>query len=231
VLFNPLLLINNNVSNKTKKMTLSDYITEIEFAVSKILEAIWSDNERAEKLKFEIKKEAKIVENECQTFFALPNYEEDPDDVMLGAGMYWDNYFGKDKEVYHKNKKLKDLQQRLTANKFSIISLCGNLLEHAKKGLSIVYGNPKKCPCDRKIGTQCLSEIIIQSRNQSAHMDEAIKKGKFKNGKIDDCFNILENEVDGIFSDYTKRDMPFEIIKTLNWTDSKSFKSELVLIK
>lgn len=212
-------------------MTLSDYITEIEFAASKILEAIWTDNERAEKLKSEIEKEAKIVKNEYQRAIALQNYAEDPDDVMLGVGMYWDNYFGKDKEVYHKNEKLKDLQQRLTTQEFSIISLCGNLLEHAKKGLSIVYGNPKNWPCGRKIESQCLGEIIFQSRNQSAHIDEAIKKGKFQNGKIDGCFNLLEKEVDGIFSDYTKRDMAFEIIKTLNWTDFKSFKSDLELIK
>ena len=212
-------------------MTLSDYITEIEFAASKVLEAIWTDNERAENLKSEIEKEAKIAENEYQRALALQNYAEDPDDVMLGVGMYWDNYFGKDKEVYHKNEKLQDLQQRLTTQEFSIISLCGNLLEHAKKGLSIVYGNPKNWPCGRKIGTQCLSEIIIQSRNQSAHIDEAIKKGKFQNGKIDTCFKLLEKEVNKVFSDYTKRDMAFDIIKALNWTNFKSFKSDLELIK
>ena len=212
-------------------MTLLDYITEIEFAASKVLEAIWTDNERAEKLKTEIEKEAQIVENEYKGAIALQNYVEDPDDVMLSVGMYWDNYFGKDKEVYHKNEKLKDLQQRLTTQEFSIISLCGNLLEHAKKGLSIVYGNPKNWPCGRKIGTQCLSEIIIQSRNQSAHIDEAIKNRKFQNSKIDDSFKLLEKDIDGIFSDYNKRDMAFEIIKILNWRDFKSFKSDLELMK
>ena len=212
-------------------MTLLDYITEIEFAASKVLEAIWTDNERAEKLKTEIEKEAQIVENEYKGAIALQNYAEDPDDVMLSVGMYWDNYFGKDKEVYHKNEKLKDLQQRLTTQEFSIISLCGNLLEHAKKGLSIVYGNPKNWPCGRKIGTQCLSEIIIQSRNQSAHIDEAIKNRKFQNSKIDDSFKLLEKDIDGIFSDYNKRDMAFEIIKILNWRDFKSFKSDLELMK
>ncbi|AOW18410.1 hypothetical protein LPB03_13520 [Polaribacter vadi] len=211
-------------------MTLSDYINEIEFAASNVLEAIWTDNKRAEKLKTEIEQEAKIVENEYQRAIALQNYAEDPDDVMLGVGMYWDNYFGADKDVYHKNEKLTDLQQRLTAHEFSIISLCGNLLEHAKKGLSIVYGNPKKWPCGRKIGNQCLSEIIIQSRNQSAHIDEAIKKGKFRNNKIDNCFELLKNDINEIFSDYTKRDMAFEIIKILGWTDFNSFKTDLELL-
>ena len=212
-------------------MTFSEYINEIEFASSKILEAIWADNERAEKLKVEIEQEAKIVEQEYQRALDLQKYAENPDDIMLGVGMYWDNYFGKDKEAYHKNEKLKDLQQRLITQEFSIISLCGNLLEHAKKGLSIVYGNPKNWPCGRKIGTQCLSEIIIQSRNQSTHVDEAIRKGKFKNGKIADCFKLLTNEIDGVFVDYDKRDMAFEIIKTLGWTDFKSFKSDLELLK
>jgi hypothetical protein len=31
-------------------------------------------------------------------------YAEDPDDVMAGVGLYWENYFGADKEVYHKTR-------------------------------------------------------------------------------------------------------------------------------
>ena len=76
-----------------------------------------------------------------------------------------------------------------------------------------------------------MSEIIIQSRNQSAHIDEAIKNRKFQNSKIDDSFKLLEKDIDGIFSDYNKRDMAFEIIKILNWRDFKSFKSDLELMK
>ena len=195
--------------------SITDYINEIEFASTKIIEAIWGDNERAIQLKKEIEAEAKIVEDEYKRAIAIQTYAEESDDVMLGVGIYWDNYFGKDKEVHHKKEKLTELSQRLIIREFSIISLCGSLLEFAKKGLSIVYGDPKSWPCGRKIGTQCLSEIILQARNQSAHIDEVIKSGKFKNPKIDTCFNSLEKEVNGVFEDYIKRDLGFEIIKML----------------
>ncbi|WP_423819963.1 hypothetical protein V5739_05515 [Salinimicrobium sp. TIG7-5_MAKvit] len=208
-------------------MTLTEYLNEIEFASTKILEAIWNDNHQAEQLKSEIEKEAKIVEEEYQRSLAMQQYAEDPDDVMLGVGRYWDNYFGKDKDLYHKNDKLQNLQKRLTAHEFSIVSLCGNLLEHAKKGLSIVYGSPKNWPCGRIIGSQCLSNIIFQSRNQSTHYEEAIKDGGFRNKNIEMCFNQLENEIDNTFSDYTSRDMAFDIVKLLEWKDFNSFKADL----
>jgi hypothetical protein len=211
-------------------MTLTDYLNEIEFASTKILEAIWNDNHQAEQLKSEIEKEAKIVEEEYQRSVAMQQYAEDPDDVMLGVGRYWDNYFGSDKDLYHKNDKLQNLQKRLTSHEFSIISLCGNLLEHAKKGLSIVYGNPNNWPCGRNIGSQCLSIIILQSRNQSTHYEEAIRNGKFKNNNIDNCFYKLEQEIDNTFSDYISRDMAFDIVKALEWKDFNSFKTDLETI-
>ncbi len=41
------------------------------------------------------------MESKYQAAFGLQSYAEDPDDVMMGVGRYWENYFGDDKTLYH----------------------------------------------------------------------------------------------------------------------------------
>jgi len=98
--------------------TITDYLKETEFASQKLIEAIWDDLSRADQLKAEIEKEAVSVQKEYNRAIAMQMYAEDPDDVMAGVGRYWENYFGADKEVYHKNEKLTDLTKLLAAREF-----------------------------------------------------------------------------------------------------------------
>ena len=79
-------------------MTIDHYVNEIEFASSSLLTVIWSSYSRAEELKAEIEREAAIVPKEYNRALAMQYYAEDPDDVMLGVGRYWENYFGADKQ-------------------------------------------------------------------------------------------------------------------------------------
>jgi hypothetical protein len=218
------------VSNNTMT-TITDYLNETEFASRKIIEAIWDDFNRADELKKEIEKESNIVQKEYNRAIAMQIYAEDPDDVMAGVGRYWDIYFGADKDVYHKNEKLVDLTKLLTARELSLTTLCGNLLEHAKKGISLIYGNPKSWPTGRSIGSQAISKVVFESRNQSTHIDEAIATGKYKKPDVTICFKTLENEIDKVFSDYLKRDMSFEIIKCLGWTTYRNYKADIETIK
>lgn len=212
-------------------MTITDYLSETEFASGKIIEAIWDDFNRADKLKKEIEQESNIVHQEYDRAIAMQIYAEDPDDVMAGVGRYWDNYFGADKNVYHKNENLVDLTKLLAARELSLTTLCGNLLEHAKKGISLIYGNPKSWPTGRSIGSQALSKVILESRNQSTHVDEAIAVGTYKKADVTTCFKNLETEIDNVFGDYLKRDMSFEIIKNLGWTTYEKYKADIETIK
>lgn len=211
--------------------TITDYLNETEFASKKIIEAIWDDFNRADELKKEIEQESNIVQQEYNRAIAMQMYAEDPDDVMAGVGRYWDNYFGADKDVYHKNEKLVDLTKLLTARELSLTTLCGNLLEHAKKGISLIYGNPKSWPSGRSIGSQAISKVILESRNQSTHIDEAIATGNYKKADVTICFQTLETEIDKVFADYLKRDMSFEIIKSLGWTTYENYKADIETIK
>lgn len=211
-------------------ITLEDYLNETEFASTKIIEAIWNDFRKSEKLKDEIQKQSKIVQIEYDRSVAMQTYAEDPDDVMQGVARYWDNYFGADKEVYHKSKELETLTKLLAVREFSLNLLCGNLLEHAKKGLSIIYGNPKTWPDGKQIGSQGISKIILGARNQSIHIEEAIKDGKFRNPEIQLCFDTLAKEIDHSFTDYTVRDLSFEIIQLLNWDSFEKYKNDMLTV-
>ena len=154
-------------------MTIDNYANEIEFASSSLINSIWESFNRAEHLKNEIDKEAVNVQHEYNRALAMQHYAEDPDDVMLGVGRYWENYFGADKDLYHKNNEFVDLTQLLAARELSIATLSGNLLEHVKKGLSLVYGKPANWPIGRMVGNQAISKVVLEARNQSAHYDEA----------------------------------------------------------
>ena len=211
--------------------TIEDYLKETEFASTKTIESVWDDFKRSEDLRNEIRHKSAIVQDEYNRSLAMQMYAEDPDDVMLGVGRYWANYFEADKEVYHKNEDLTDLTKSLAAREFSLNMLCGNLLEHAKKGLSIIYGNPKAWPAGRKIGSQDLSKVILLSRNQSIHIEEAIKDGKFKNLEIQICFEKLRDEVNPIFGDYLIRDMSLEIVTELGWKTFDNYRADLLTIQ
>ncbi len=211
--------------------TITDYLNETEFASRKIIEAIWEDFNRADQLRNEIEQESKFVQQEYNRAIAMQIYAEDPDDVMAGVGRYWDNYFGADKNVYHKNEKLVNLTKLLAARELSLTTLCGSLLEHAKKGISLIYGNPKGWPTGRNVGSQALSKVILESRNQSTHVDDAIATGNYKKADLITCFKTLETEIDKVFADFLKRDMSFEIIKCLDWTTYEKYKADIETIK
>lgn len=212
-------------------MTIDNYANEMEFASSSLMNSIWDSFNRAEQLKKEIEKESARVQQEYNRALAMQHYAEDPDDVMLGVGRYWENYFGADKELYHKNNEFVDLTQLLAARELSIATLSGNLLEHVKKGLSLIYGNPRNWPTGRMVGSQALSKIVLEARNQSAHYDEAKRRGGFSKPDVGNCFMLLQQEFDPVFADYINRDMSFDVIKVLGWTSYQNFKADLVSLK
>lgn len=211
-------------------MTPQQFIEETEYANNSLLNSIWQDFNRAEELKSEIEEEHINVHKEYNRSIAMQNYAEDPDDVMQGVARYWDNYFGADKNLYHKNEKLRDLTSLLAARELSFTNLSGSLLETAKKGLSLIYGKPMYWPKGRNIGTQSITNIIYQARNQSAHIDEAIRDGGYQNINITNCFTELSIE-NLVFADFVRRDMSFEIIKLLGWKNLKDFNNDFLNIK
>ena len=193
-------------------MTLPDYLIEIEYAATQIIEALWQEKHEAIALQKEIDVLQKITQDNYSRARFIQQDAEDPDDVMLGVGMYWDTYFGVDKDQYLKSTDLEALEDRLMARKFSFASLSGTLLQFAKQGLSVVYGSPTNWPPGKAIGSQSLKVVILQARNQSEHWEEGAPRAA-----VESCFQALEAEKGKQFGQYKIKNLAFDVISMLGW--------------
>lgn len=204
-------------------MTLADYLNELEYAVSRVIESLWHEHDQAERLGKEIEELQKVAAESYQRAQFIQQNAEDADDLMLGVGIYWDTYFGEDKEQHYKSKDLNVLQARLTSREFSLSSLAGTLLQYAKQGLSASFGKPVNWPNGRSVGSQDLKTIILESRNQSEHWEEG---NPFP--KVEQCFERLAAEIGPQFSDYRTKNLAFAVVCMLGWRSYADFRDDLL---
>jgi hypothetical protein len=204
-------------------MTLTEYLNEMEYAVTRVIESLWHERGEAAGLRKEIDELRKVVaDNYARAQFIQQN-AEDTDDLMIGVGIHWDTYFGEDKEQYYKSKDLGVLEERLVAREFSYSSLAGTLLQYAKQGLSASFGKHANWPNGRLVSSQDLKTIILESRNQSEHWEEG---NPFP--KVEQCFNTLAAEKGPEFAQYKTKNLAFEIVSMLGWHSYADFKNDLL---
>jgi len=203
-------------------MEMSSYLAVIEFAANNLIEIIWNERNQLTELEKEIAPLLKAVEDEYLKAQTLAMNAEDPDDVAMAAGIYWNNYFGDDKVLYHKDTSRQDLEDEVLAHEFSIAALCGALLQYAKQGISLVHSGLANCPEGRAIGSQHLKAVIWQSRNQAIHWEE----GNFRK-PVKDCFEALKSEINQQFDQYKARSMASDIVEILGWKTFDDFKADL----
>jgi hypothetical protein len=72
------------------------------------------------------------------------------------------------------------------------------------------------------IGTQSLSVVIWEARNQAMHWEtgEARKP-------TEACFETLAREVDPKYGEYLKQSLAFEVVELLDWRTVDSFNADL----
>lgn len=204
-------------------MNLSDYLNEMEYAVSCVVESLWHEHNQAELIRAEIEKlQREAAENYGRAQFIQQN-AEDPDDVMLGVGMHWDTYFNEDRDQHYKSKDLETLQANLALKEFSFSSLAGTLLQYAKQGLSASFGAPANWPQGRLIGTQKLKTIILEARNQSEHWEEGSPKLR-----VQQCFDTLTLEKGSDFAEYRIKNLAFKVVSLLGWRSYAEFRTDLL---
>lgn len=157
-------------------MEILDYLKEIKHAVETIIGEIYREHDEIKILKKELAQLNAATEDGYRRaeFLAL---NPDLDDEGLGTGIYWDTYFGPDKQRFHKQNETNNSVLKLNAHKFSLVALSGSILQYAKQGISLKYGDRNTCPPGRIIGGQELKEIIWQGRNQALHWED----GSFQN--------------------------------------------------
>lgn len=204
-------------------MTLADYLNEMEYAITRVIESIWHEHNEAEKLRNEINGLSKVAADNYKRSQFIQQNAEDADDLMLGVAIHWATYFGEDKEQHYKSKDLDVLEARLTSREFSFSALAGTLLQYAKQGLSASFGKPINWPDGRLVGSQYLKTIILESRNQSEHWEEG---NPYPN--VEQCFKVLISERGAEFGQYKIKNLAFEVISMLGWRSYEDFKNDLL---
>ncbi len=204
-------------------MNMAEYIKEVEYAVTNLIPVIWTEHEQIEALESQISSLAPVVEQNYNRALEIQQHADDPDDLMMGVGMYWDTYFNEDKDLYHKDQDRQKLANQIATHSFSVAALSGDLLQYAKQGISFVHGDLGSCPSGRSVGTLPLKTIIWQGRNQTMHWEE-----KNPHPPVRSCFDTLARNVDTKFSKYTRENMAFDVIQLLGWKSFVDFKKDLM---
>ncbi|MBZ9673793.1 hypothetical protein [Mesorhizobium sp. ES1-3] len=206
-------------------MNMQAYLHEIEHAVTGSLTVVWAEHERLRPMMEQLDALRKHTEAEYARAQALIDDPLFDDDEGLGTFTYWDTYFGVDKRLHEVSVDAQELKQHIDAHTFSIAAMSGAILQFAKQGLSIVHGALDNCPAGRQIGSQTLSTIVFQARNQSIHWEEgALRK------PVVDCFNALTNDFDHKFSAFTVQSLAFQVIALLGWKSYQAFHEDMMLM-
>ncbi len=205
-------------------MKISDYLQEIRHAVETVIGEIHREHQTVKMLQDELETLAAASEDGYMrvNFLAM---NPDLDDDGLGTTIYWDTYFGPDKERFHKASELDKAAQKLGAHKLSIAALAGSLLQYARQGIALQYGKGRNgCPDGRKIAEISLHEVIWQGRNQAIHWEE-----ENFHKPVETCFKKLSDHIDLVFHEYKKRNMAYEIVSLLGWNTFDEFAADLTL--
>jgi hypothetical protein len=200
-----------------------NYLNEIEFAVSGMMPLMWAERNQLGNVEQELSLLTRVAEDNYRRAESISLEAEDPDDVMMAAGVYWENYFGDDKKRFHKNEEKEKLVARIDAHRFSIDAIAASILQYAKQGILLTHGGVANCPGGRLIGTQSIRDVIWQARNQAIHWEE----GSFRTA-VDNCFDVLKNEIDPKYGDFISRNMAGDVVELLGWVDFDSFKTDLL---
>lgn len=205
-------------------MKLPDYLTEIEHAVATVMSEIHGEVTQLEALRSELAKlTATTNDGYSRAEFLAMN--PDLDDDFLGTAIYWDTYFGVDKERFHKNIETESATQRVAAHEFSISALSGNLLQYGRQGISLHFGKKRTgCPDGRVLVGMPLHEVIWQARNQALHWED----GEFHPPTVN-CFEALAN-ADSVFGQYKYRSLAYEVVLLLGWRSLDNFRNDMMLL-
>ncbi len=202
-------------------MDIPSYLQEIEHATREALSLVWAEHRQVEELQGVVQQRTTEMEDGYRRARAWAD-SEDPDDIMLSAGLQWGTYFGADKQRHDAQENLEQTKDRLAAREFSRTAMAGSILQYAKQGISIAYGGLAVCPDGRMVGSQPIKQLIWQARNQALHWEDGNPHPPVRR-----CFNLLATEFDQKFANYAAANLAFEVISLLGWTTYEEFQSDL----
>lgn len=202
-------------------MTMDEYLAEIRPAVEHLLPEVWAEQVALESLTAEVQRLYSAMKSNYERSAAIAESDV-PDDDGIATLIYWDTYFGEDKEHHQKSGELMQLKERVAAKDFAVAALAAAVLQYAKQGLSVVHGGLSNSPSGRPIGSQALSHVVWQARNQALHWEE----GTFSN-PVERCFTTLAAEYGRQFQDFRTRNLAREVLELLAWESWDEFAADL----
>jgi hypothetical protein len=191
-------------------MNLQVYLKEIEHAAHGSLELVWAERRSADALAQQVARLPQQVEHEYNAAASIMEDTLDADDYMLGVGRHWENYFGDDKERYHKNQLGRTPRRRWICIRSLLPNCLATSCTTESRPSRWSSGGLKTCPAGRLVGGVPLRDIIWQGRNQSNHWDDPAPKPP-----LVACFDTLAKNVDPAFGEYSKRNLGFDVLKLL----------------
>lgn len=202
-------------------MDMRSYLSEIQHACETVFPSIWHEWQEVEALRGKISALTAETAEGYRRAQAFQEFE-DPDDYMLGVGIHWETYFGADKERYHAEATLPQLEQQRDARTFACSLMAGSVLQFAKHGISLVHGGIQSCPNGRPVHGLDLKSVIWQGRNQSMHWEEGQPRPP-----VVQCFEALK-ATDPVFGNYLTQNMAFEVVRILGWRDFAAFEADMI---
>jgi hypothetical protein len=206
-------------------MKMLEYLKEIEHATTETLRLVWSEQEHYEALQAKLAAlGAEITDTHERIAWLQAN--PDLDDDLQSTAMYWESHFGPEKEAFHADAEQRDFEALIATRRFSTDAQCGNILQYAKQGISLVHRGLKLSPDGRCIGTLHLKNVIWQGRNQAIHWDE----GGFTQ-PVREVFETLAKDLDPKYNEYTSRNMAFEVVSLLGWRGLADFERDMLSLE
>lgn len=210
---------------------MPDYLKAMDYALQGLTAMIWAERRLLTTVEERLSSLTRVVEHNYRQAESVQLNAEDPEDVAMGAGMHWANYFGEDKARHVTDREKERLVNEIAAHQFSVTALAGALLQHAKHGISLVHQGLDKCPDGRLVGSHnlALKRVVWEGRNQADHWEEGVAEGKFKRSAIHGCFETLAKD-DVRFADFLNRNMAFDVVELLGWKDFTSIEKDMMLM-
>ena len=193
------------------RMTMSDYLEATAFAVRRLIELVWYERDEFEESRGFVREE--VDETTWNAFLAASmSGEED---------QFWSTYSGLGVSQLSANNALAVLA---VTHRLSAAALASALLQIARQGISIVHGGPVS-PLGRLIGTQPLSVVIWEARNQAMHWeDDQLRE------RLEECFETLAREIDPKYGEYRARSLAFDVADLLGWRTVDSFDDDFAAL-
>lgn len=204
------------------RMTLVEYLDATEYAARSLLDAIWHEQAEIEALSARVATLERQVQAEYMRAQSLIDHAEDPDDLMLGVGRHWENYFGPDRERHGQQQELEGLRGAREARAWALGALAGNLLQVAKQGLSTAFGEEGNWPDGRAVGSQTLKAVIRGARNQTIHWEE----GQCRPA-TEQVFQGLAQDCGALFADYNTANLAMPVITLLGWRTYEDYVADM----